>query len=61
MSGDQNCFPLRVTYFLNTINVYKALDGSRMPTDEEHLANGIYSTRITSIALEVIIYLNKNA
>lgn len=41
--------------------MYKALGGSRMPTDERHLANGLYSARITLIRLEVIIYLNKNA
>jgi len=41
--------------------VYKVLDGSRMPTAEWHLANGIYSARITSVLLKVIIYLNKNA
>lgn len=60
-SGDQNCFPLRPIYFLNKTEVYKALDGNRMPTDKQHLANGAYSARITSIFLKVIIYLNQNA
>lgn len=61
MSGDQSCFTLRAIYFLNKINVYKALDGSRMFRDEWHLANGVYSAKITSILLKIIIYLNKNA
>lgn len=42
-------------------NVHNKLDEIRMPTDEWHLANRIYSLRITSILLKLIIYLNKNA
>lgn len=57
----QKCFPLRPIYFLNKIEVYKALDGNRMPTDKWHLANRAYSARIASLFLKVIIYLNQNA
>lgn len=60
MRGDLSSFP-QSNLLPKDKKMYKAPDGSRMPTDERHLASGMYSARITSKLLKVIIYLNKTA